>query len=601
MKQLQAGDILDNFTIIEHIEHSSVAHIYTASDVVYQDVVVLKIPLDSILLKPLLLYHHQNEEKISHLLNHPFIVKYLKRLQTHQYLILEYIEGQSLRKKIDDCTIISLPETLQICLQVADGIDYLHKHKLIHFDIKPDNILITPNGSIKIIDFGLARQVGTEDILAKDFREPQGTPDYISPEQLCGKRSCFQSDIYSFGIVVYEMLTGKLPYPKSLDLNEIRGRLIKPPVPPRHYNPNLPPSVQEIILKALATDPEKRYRTASDFISTLADYLSGPVSKIGSQTTMPTSLFSIQQSSHHLAATENIPFLQRSSQHTNRILGCIANNDNFQLIIEHIRREALLNGTEITLLHVLEEDTSDYITQAKQVEQEELSERLDHSISTFRQFGLSPILRLKTGKSADVILETARELRPDLIVLGPPRNRKILSLLLHGSVLEKVAGAGVANVTIASTLSRPELPEFSDDKIITLQYVNELELYLWDSWVIHLNSLTAIPQALSGTIDRPQRHPLHKCRFSQLLDSVKDIQLKENLHQKLENCHYEFHIAHDLMTKNTQMGNHDIVRNIYKYRAIPLSLEFKHLLMKLLVNLRSSVSLTHHYLKEEPQ
>jgi serine/threonine protein kinase len=594
MKQLRPGDILDNFTIISHLQQSSVANIYTARDVVYQDLVVLKIPLDTVLYRPILIYHHQNEENLSNLLNHPNIVRYLKRPQTHQYLILEYIKGQSLRKRIDDDVALSFQETLQICRQAAAAINYLHTHRIIHFDIKPENILISESGSVKIIDFGIARQIGTEDVLGRDFREPQGTPYYISPEQLCGKRSCYQSDIYSLGIVVYEMLTGKLPYTKSLDLNEIRERLIKPPIPPRHHNPDIPPAVEEIILKALATEPDQRYRTAPDFVDALADYQTGPVRKNESVNTGATSLFSIEQSSHHLSSTENIPFLSNPSQQKNRILGCIANHDNFQMIIDHIRREALLTGAEITLLHVLEEDSSDYISHSKIVEQQELSDRLDNSISTFRQFGLTPVVRLKTGKPAEVIVETARELSACLIVLGPPRPRKFFSRLLHGSVIEKVAGAGVANLAVASTVSSPMLPLLREDEAITLQYVNDLELYLWDFWVNHLNSaLIEIPQALAGAIEMPRPHPLQSCPFNQLLDSMPGSRLNEALHKRIENCHCEFHVALDLMAENTGQGNHDTVRNIYKDRAIPLSLELKRLLKNLLVHIRSSPSLSH--------
>lgn len=192
-----------------------------------------------------------------------------------------------------------------------------------------------------------------------------------------------------------------------------------------------------------------------------------------------------------------------------------------------------------------------------------------------------------------MILDTAREISCDLIVLGPPRTRKILSLLVHGSVLEQVAGAGVANVTIANTQTTPDLHQVPENNNLTLQYVNELELYLWDSWVIHLNSLTDIPQVLSGIIEKPQAHPLQSCPFSRLLESVHHLDLDEELQHRLANCHSEYHLALDLMTKNTQEDHHDIVRNIYKYRAMPLSLEFKHLLMQLIVRLRSAVSASH--------
>ncbi len=599
MKQLQPGDILDNFQIVQHVRSGGVANIYIAKDVVYQDVVVLKVPREDILSQPSLLYHHQNETNISHHLDHPFIVRYLNRLQTHSYLILEYIEGITLRQRIDEQGTVSLIETLQLCQQVADALHYLHSHRIIHLDLKPENILITRNNNIRIIDFGIARQIGTEDLLSKDFKEPEGSAYYISPEQLCGNRSCYQSDIYSLGVVVYEMLTGNLPYPKSTDLNELKQRLIKPPVPPRHHNHDMPPTVQEVILKALAADPGKRYQTAIEFAVALAGYQSVPPTAVGRQTSRPVSLLSIKQSSHHLDTINNTPFMLPPPQHKKCILGCIANSDNFQLIIEHLKHEALINGAEITLLHVLEEDSSDHVTRARKRTQDNLNKRLEEAIATFNRYELYPVIRLKTGDPADVILDTAREISCDLIVLGPPRNRKIFSLLLHGSVLEKVAGAGVANVTVASTKPTSTLPQKPDDTPLTLQYVNELEIFLWDSWVIHLNSLSGVSQVLTGIIEKPQPHPLPSCPFSLLLDWVHHLDADKELQLRLENCHNEFHLALDLMARNTLEGHHDIVRNIYKYRAIPLSIEFKHLLMQLIVALRSAVAASHMPFTEE--
>lgn len=593
MKQLRPGDILDNFQIVEHVQSGGVANVYTAKDVVYQDIVVLKVPHEHILSQPSLLYHHQNETNISHHLDHPFIVRYLHRLKTHPYLILEYIDGTTLRQQIDERGTISLTETLMLCQQVAEALHYLHSQRVIHLDLKPDNILITQSNNVKIIDFGIARQLGTEDLLSKDFKEPEGSAYYISPEQLCGNRSCCQSDIYSFGIVVYEMLTGNLPYPKSTDLNELKQRLIKPPIPPRHHNHEIPPTVQEVILKALAADPRKRYKTATDFTDALAGYQSGPQTVLGRQTSRPVSLLSINQSSHHLDTINNTPFVPPPLQLRKSILGCIANSDNFQLIIEHLRREALINAAEITLLHVLEEDSSDHVTRARERAQENLNKRLEEAITTFNRYDLYPVIRLKTGDPADVILDTAREISCDLIVLGPPRTRKFFSMLFHGSVLEKVAGAGVANVTVATTKPISNLPQKPVDTVLTLQYVNELEIFLWDSWVTHLNSLADIPQALTGIIEKPHPHPLPSCPFSLLLERVQQLQIDEKLQHKLENCHIEFHLALDLMTRKNVQGHQDIVRNIYKYRAIPLSIEFKYLLMQLIMELRSAVATSH--------
>ena len=461
MDILRPGERIDNYRIEAILHHGEMAHVYKAFDLFYNETVVLKIPLDDILNRPILYYQYQNEECIGRYPDHDRIVRFLRRDRSGMYLVMEYIEGEDLRKVLNKERVLPIATACNYILQIAEGLEYLHDNSIIHLDLKPENIMVTPRHDIKILDFGLANHLSHNDLLADDLPGPKGTPYYIAPEQICGRRNCKESDIYTLGILFYEMLTAKLPHNRSKKLSRVRERIKRDPVPPRYYDKNIPPSLQQIILKALAKRPEERFRSITGFILELKNHTALPVSVLGELVTKPLPFLwffnfgGCARITNELKKVDKIP--QTSDR---RILGCIIDHEHADLVIEQVKREVLLRGGEITLLVSTGQEDAESLTKyAVEVEGKAFSKRLDKYITTLKRYNLDPILRIKKGEAVEVILDTARQIRADTIVLGPPRSPKGLVALLGGSTIQKVIKHTTAKVIIADAVS-PASPPF---------------------------------------------------------------------------------------------------------------------------------------------
>lgn len=189
------------------------------------------------------------------------------------YIVMELIEGQDLKAMIDAEAPI-LPDTaLQIIEQAAEGLDYAHRRGLIHRDVKPQNILITPTGQIRITDFGIAKSHLSTAVTQAGMTF--GTADYISPEQAQGLAATPQSDIYSLGVVLFEMLTGRLPFVADTPMAVALQHIQHAPPSLRQLNPSLPPTLDALVLRAIAKDPAQRPASAAQFAQELRDFRSG--------------------------------------------------------------------------------------------------------------------------------------------------------------------------------------------------------------------------------------------------------------------------------------------------------------------------------------
>ena len=149
------------------------------------------------------------------------------------------------------------------------ALDYIHANGVVHRDLKPENILVDDNDNIKLIDFGIAGDTSARRLTYANFTTALGTPDYISPEQVKGKRGDGRSDIYSMGVILYEMLTGKLPFHGPTPLAAMNDRLLNHPTPPSVADPSVSPQMQEILYRALERDPKNRYARAEEFLHDL--------------------------------------------------------------------------------------------------------------------------------------------------------------------------------------------------------------------------------------------------------------------------------------------------------------------------------------------
>ncbi len=152
-----------------------------------------------------------------------------------------------------------------ITLQICDALEYVHSRSVKHRDLKPENIIIDEDDNIKLIDFDIAGSAGSRRLTFGKFSNTMGTPDYISPEQVRGKRGDARSDLFALGVILYEMSTGTVPFQGSNPFAIMNDRLLKKPIPPRTINPAISPQLQMVIYRALERDPKHRYATARDF------------------------------------------------------------------------------------------------------------------------------------------------------------------------------------------------------------------------------------------------------------------------------------------------------------------------------------------------
>lgn len=265
----QARTLNDRYELQSKIGDGGMAAVYKALDLRLNRVVAVKILRDSYAADPQFLARFKREAEQAASLNHPNIVRVFDvgdEGDVH-YIVMEYVEGSSLKDVILNEAPLPISRALEFGAQIADGIGYAHSTGLIHRDIKPQNMLIDTSGRVKVTDFGIAKSANASTLTEAGIT--LGTVHYFSPEQAKGQAVMPQSDIYSIGVVLYEMLTGRIPFdsdnPVALALKHIEEM----PPPLRRYNPGIPPVVEQIVLKALSKDPNQRFSTAAQLSKAL--------------------------------------------------------------------------------------------------------------------------------------------------------------------------------------------------------------------------------------------------------------------------------------------------------------------------------------------
>ncbi|HEY3826880.1 MAG TPA: serine/threonine-protein kinase, partial [Bryobacteraceae bacterium] len=261
------GDLLDHYRIESLVARSGMASIFRATDTLNNRTVAIKIPHPEMEADAALFERFQREREIGEKLDHPGVMKvFHDDKRSRVYMVMEWVEGELLRKLMSGAGKFPPERAARITARICEALDYIHSHGVVHRDMKPENIMVDPEDRIKLIDFGIAGNEGSRRLTFANLSSVMGTPDYISPEQVKGKRGDGRSDIYAMGIMLYEMLTGKVPFTGNNAFLIMNDRLLNSPVPPREVNPNISPALQEIIYRAMERDPKNRYATAREFV-----------------------------------------------------------------------------------------------------------------------------------------------------------------------------------------------------------------------------------------------------------------------------------------------------------------------------------------------
>ena len=252
------------YEIEERIGGGGMAIVYKAHDNLLNRTVALKVLRSQFGHDEEFIHRFRREAQSAASLSHPNVVNVydVGEEDDIQYIVMEYVEGCTLKEWISQKGALDPEETVQIASQICDALEHAHHNHIIHRDIKPHNILIGRGGRIKVTDFGIARAVTSATITHTG--SVLGSVHYFSPEQARGGISGEKSDIYSLGIVLYEMLTGKVPFSGDSPISVALKHLQEDIVPPRKFKPSIPQSMENIILRALIKDPLKRYKSAKE-------------------------------------------------------------------------------------------------------------------------------------------------------------------------------------------------------------------------------------------------------------------------------------------------------------------------------------------------
>ena len=269
MRDLTVGDHLDQYLVTDLLARTAMATTFKGHDTEVGKPVCLKVPhLEQE--SDIVFYERFNrEERIGRRLDHQNIVRALEpRTKSRMYLVTEYVAGTSLRSLIE-AGALSTERALDIACQLCEALVYLHAHGIVHRDLKPENVIVAASGQVKLLDFGIALDRAARRLTWTKLSATLGTPDYMAPEQIGGHRGDERCDIYALGLILYEMLTGQLPFSGEGANAVMRAKTHEEPKPPTYFLPQLNPLLNDIICKAIARSARDRYRSADQLLDRL--------------------------------------------------------------------------------------------------------------------------------------------------------------------------------------------------------------------------------------------------------------------------------------------------------------------------------------------
>lgn len=271
------GKKLDGrYLILELVGAGGMANVYKATDILENRTVAVKVLREEFLDNEELVRRFKNESKAISMLSHPNIVKVydVNFSDAVQFIVMEYIDGINFMQYLESQGKLEWKEAIHFTVQVLRALQHAHDRGIVHRDIKPQNIMILRDGSIKVMDFGIARFSRSQTRTITD--KAIGSVHYISPEQARGEETDAKSDIYSLGVMLYEMLTGKLPFDSDSPVSVALKQISDDPQHPRELAPEIPEALEEITLKAMAKEPSDRYQSATEMLRDIDEFKKNP-------------------------------------------------------------------------------------------------------------------------------------------------------------------------------------------------------------------------------------------------------------------------------------------------------------------------------------
>ncbi|HVZ75321.1 MAG TPA: serine/threonine-protein kinase [Polyangia bacterium] len=272
MREAAVGDKVDRYDLVELLARSGMASIFKAVDATSGEAVALKIPHPHLEGDVVFFERFRREEKVGQRLAHPSIVKVLAPAdKSRPYIAMELVDGKSLRALMQEQRQLPVARAVEIARLVTEALVYMHANGVLHRDIKPENILLVGEHGLKILDFGIALDESARRLTWTGLSTTLGTPDYMAPEQVSGRRGDARTDVYAVGMLLYEMITGNVPFAAGNPQAMMKAKTSEDPKPPSSFAPGLDAALEAVILRAIARAPRDRFETAAELLEALRD------------------------------------------------------------------------------------------------------------------------------------------------------------------------------------------------------------------------------------------------------------------------------------------------------------------------------------------